>query len=169
MNSEDHNKEPRPLPRRLDRRPRLDPYVYGPSGYAVHVTIGAYEGESRLTANMLVAGAIVHCLEGAAGSHHGELYAYCLMPDHLHFIVAIQPGGTTITRLVQAFRVSTTMRTKLLQAPPLFQRGFYDTVIRGDALLPDRCNYVVNNPVRRGIVTDWREYPYAWLSPEMGS
>ncbi|HEY3398620.1 MAG TPA: transposase [Armatimonadota bacterium] len=157
------------LPQRHDCRPRLDSYVYGPSGYVTHVAIGSHRKRPVLTTNPQVAGLICACLEAAAFAQGGRLYCYCLMPDHLHFLVAIDPGGSNVATIVRSFGIRVTMRTKHLCAPPLFQRSFYDSVVREDDDLPERCTYVVNNPVRQELVADWRDYPYTWLSPELGS
>lgn len=163
--SNDH----RDLPHRHDRRPRLDPVVYGPSGYATHVNIGAYRHRPVLTVDDGVARLIFDCLQNAAAAHNATLYVYCLMPDHLHFVAAINPGGTTITKLVQSFGIRVTTKTKHLKPPPLFQRSFYDTVLEDHSELVGRCEYVIGNPVRKHLVEDWRDYPYTWLAPEMGT
>lgn len=160
---------PGSLPRRHNRRPRLDPVVYGPSGHATHVNIGAYKRRPVLTEQERVAHLILECLRAAAAAQGADLFVYCLMPDHLHLVAAMRPGGSDIATLVKSFGIRATKRTKHLLPSPLFQRSFYDSVLRGDSDLPDRCLYVVENPVRRQLVEDWHDYPYTWLSPEIGS
>ena len=161
---------PDALLRRRNQRPRLDPFVYGPSGLATHVNIGAYNRRPVLTANPKVAALILQCLQAAAAAQDATLYCYCLMPDHLHFIAAIERGGTDIPTLVKSFSIRLTRRTRDLCSERLLQRSFYDVVIRPERDdLVERCGYVVNNPVRKELVRDWHDYPYAWLHQEMGS
>jgi hypothetical protein len=40
-----------------------------------------------------------------------------------------------------------------------WQKNFYDHVIRNSEDLKHQIYYIVNNPVRRGLVKDWDEYP----------
>jgi hypothetical protein len=35
--------------------------------------------------------------------------------------------------------------------------------------LPTYCRYVMNNPVEAGVIRPGEEYPWRWLSPEMGT
>jgi putative transposase len=109
--------------------------------------------------------------------HHGwVLYCYCLMPDHLHFVVRLpEPGATppgvsaratirgTILEHVGRFKAYTTTRIwwRNGKQGPLWQRSSYDRVLRYADSLDPVIAYVLNNPVRKGLVEDWREYPYA--------
>ena len=41
-----------------------------------------------------------------------------------------------------------------------WQKDFYDHVINKDESLFVNIKYILDNPVRRGIVTEWQEYPF---------
>jgi REP element-mobilizing transposase RayT len=41
-----------------------------------------------------------------------------------------------------------------------WQKSFYDRVARSDKQFAALVRYTVNNPVRRGLVSDWRLYPF---------
>jgi len=43
----------------------------------------------------------------------------------------------------------------------VWQRSFWDHFLRSDEPLEHACIYVLNNPVRAGMVEDWRKYPFA--------
>ena len=45
---------------------------------------------------------------------------------------------------------------------------FFDHVLRSDESLKDKCEYIRQNPVRRGLVTRPEEYRWLWVSPESG-
>jgi len=94
---------------------------------------------------------------------HGDdqrVVAYCVMPDHVHTVVALnrRPPGV----FVQAVKsiVSRNIRTTE-NAPALWQRGYYDHVIRRRDGLFRSIRYVLLNPVRKGLVDSWREWPYS--------
>ncbi len=46
---------------------------------------------------------------------------------------------------------------------PLWQRSSYDRVIRYNKSIEAAVFYVLNNPVRKGLVEDWQQYPYSAL------
>ena len=41
-----------------------------------------------------------------------------------------------------------------------WQKDFYDHIIRTDEDLGVQIRYIANNPVRRELVRDWRDYSY---------
>ena len=43
----------------------------------------------------------------------------------------------------------------------LWQKSSYDSVIRYNDSVEDAVAYVLNNPVRKGLVEYWEQYPYA--------
>jgi REP element-mobilizing transposase RayT len=48
----------------------------------------------------------------------------------------------------------------------LWQRDFHDHIIRRKESLIQKAEYIVNNPVREGIVEEWEDYPHSWLADE---
>lgn len=42
-----------------------------------------------------------------------------------------------------------------------WQTSFYDHFLRKEEAVRDVVMYVLNNPVRRGLVSEWKEYPYS--------
>jgi hypothetical protein len=42
-----------------------------------------------------------------------------------------------------------------------WQKDFYDHVIKEKANIKTQAHYILDNPVRKGIVGDWRDYPYS--------
>jgi REP element-mobilizing transposase RayT len=41
-----------------------------------------------------------------------------------------------------------------------WQKDFYDHVIRKHEDIATQVNYILDNPVRKGLVSSWQEYPY---------
>ena len=84
------------------------------------------------------------------------------MPDHLHFFCA--PGGsvdpTSLSRFVGQFKqwsAKEILRVTKLSAP-LWQREFFDHVLRSQESYDVKQQYVMENPVRAGLVQrpeDW--------------
>ncbi|MBI4871978.1 MAG: transposase [Candidatus Riflebacteria bacterium] len=95
------------------------------------------------------------------GSKRGAaVFGFCIMPEHVHLVV--QPGpGCDLVRFVGEYK-NLVQRAWWAQGHSglLWQRGFYDHFLRGEESLEGVVAYVLNNPVRRGLASDWREY--AW-------
>src|SRR5437764_396375 len=77
-------------PRRWRKRIRLGPSEYQQSGAICSVTV-AVQGRRRVFAEPRVAGAAVEVLRERASITGVVVYAYCVMPDHIHLVIA--PSG----------------------------------------------------------------------------
>jgi putative transposase len=90
-----------------------------------------------------------------------ERYAYCVMPDHLHLLIF--PGKGNLLNLLNAWKGYTAhlLRKEGLKGP-CWQRGFYDHALRKEEDIQKAAEYIVNNPVRKGLVENWRDYPFSW-------
>ena len=90
-----------------------------------------------------------------------ERYAFCLMPDHLHLQIAPIQGNLIDHIGKWKSFTGSLLRKEGLQGS-CWQRGFYDHALRKEEDLRTVAEYIVHNPVRAGIVSDWGEYPYSW-------
>lgn len=87
--------------------------------------------------------------------------AYCLMPDHAHFLW-LGLSETSDQRLAAAwFR----RQWNALLAPAFtLQRQAHDHVLRDsertDDAFPEIATYILANPERAKLVTNWRDWPH---------
>ena len=90
-----------------------------------------------------------------------EQYAWCLMPDHLHLLIS--PRGANLSDTLSAWKSYTghLLRKDGLEGS-CWQRGFYDHALRKEEDVQRAAEYIVNNPVRKGLVENWRDYPFSW-------
>jgi putative transposase len=95
-------------------------------------------------------------------------YCYCIMPDHMHMLLSL--GSLYEKRLhdwIIAFKRYTARVAKnKFKIQPLWQRDFYEHIIRREESLIQKAEYIVNNPVREGIVEEWEDYPHSWITDE---
>ena len=86
---------------------------------------------------------------------------YVLMPDHLHLFCS--PTMNTSAPLIQwvPFWKSHTARNwPKRKDTPVWQRDFWDTQLRKEESYAEKWQYVVENPVRAGLVTASSDWPY---------
>ena len=133
--------------------PRLHSFGYQGS-YAYHLILNTRAGLTRFEDGRLVA-TCRECLAASASQCGFEVVAYCFMPDHVHLLVA---GGqdASLGRFVQHFKQATGHRH-----PGLWQRSYYDHILRREEDLEDVARYIWANPVRAGAVEDVLAYPYS--------
>ena len=83
------------------------------------------------------------------------------MPDHLHWLIA---DAAAMQQLVHSFKSYSTYAARTLgRRPRLWQRSYWDHVLRRDEDLREVAEYIIHNPVRHQIVTDARSYPYQFI------
>ena len=81
--------------------------------------------------------------------------AYCLMPDHLHFLaVGITPSSNFL-RFVESFKQKTAYLYVQKTHLRLWQRNYYDHILRSNEEPRSVAAYIWLNPVRRGICKDF--------------
>ena len=102
------------------------------------------------------------CLREAARRYRARVYAYCLMPDHVHLVAQV-PVGTDFSKFVNFFKQSAglALRDVLGTRDPVWQPRFWDHGLRSDESLLAAAEYAWNNPVRAGLVREAGEYPYS--------
>ena len=98
-----------------------------------------------------------------------ELYGAVVMPDHAHLILTpyVDEQAGDIYSLAEIMRTIKSASAHLInrQLPrhgPVWQEESFDHVLRSSEGLDAKVDYVLQNPVRKGLVGDWRDYPWTW-------
>ena len=146
-----------PPPHRRKLAPRLVTFEYtGP--YVYHLVRSTYKGLPLLDKPDVVRPCLERLLQ--ASERHGfQVRAYCFMPTHLHLLILGSDGSRLLT-FVKYFKQGSSFDCRE-EAPQLWQRSFYDRVLRVEEDLESVARYVWSNPVRAGIVDDWEEFPFS--------
>ncbi|MDJ0938275.1 MAG: transposase [Woeseiaceae bacterium] len=88
--------------------------------------------------------------------------AAVVMPDHVH--LAGQLGERSLSRVMHSLKSYTANRLAHLGvAAPIWQPGFHDHALRDDEDYSVRIRYLIDNPVRAGLVERIEDYPYVIL------
>jgi REP element-mobilizing transposase RayT len=123
------------------------------------VTLITFERQ-RVFRNRQLAKSVCDCLKDLRKALGFDLHCYCLMPDHLHLLVGLGKSGKTLGEVCGSFKSLSTRVYWRWHQGRLWQRQFFDHIIRNEVEYWDTVEYIRLNPVRKSLVTDWRQWPY---------
>ncbi len=149
------------LPKR--KKIRLENFNYKGISYAYFITICTYDKKKHFQ-NPEIAKTIMKAVEYYKSNlKEIYIYCYCLMPDHLHLIILFtEDYSKSLQNWISSFKRYTTLKIKKShKINRLWKTNFYDHVIRNDESLYQKAQYILENPVRKKIATDWKDYPYS--------
>lgn len=141
----------------LERLKRLDMlYQHSPIYFVTACTMR----RRKLLANATIHSAFKG-FANSASSHGAWVGAYVLMPDHLHFFVALDDERLSLSAWMKSLKGTLSAKLRAREvASPYWQKGFFDHVLRSSDSYSEKWNYVRENPVRASLVTDWTAWPY---------
>ncbi|HLE84509.1 MAG TPA: transposase, partial [Thermoanaerobaculia bacterium] len=97
-------------------------------------------------------------------AYHPVTLAACLMPDHLHWLLDDAARAIETTQAFKSF--STRLVRRAGYRDPLWQRSFWDHVVRRRESLEAVIAYILDNPVRDKLVQRREEYSYSVVRSE---
>ena len=89
------------------------------------------------------------------------IYVYCLMPDHLHLLLSPPGDGESISAFIGAFKSKATRLAWSYGIDgKIWQGRFHDHIVRKKEGLTKVGEYILNNPVRKGLSDSWQNYSF---------
>jgi putative transposase len=84
------------------------------------------------------------------------LYAYVIMPDHIHLL--IRPINHGISKTMQLIKGRASRK---INKGSFWQKGFFDFAILTEKKFREKFNHIHYNPVKRGLVERAEDYKYS--------
>ena len=145
---------------RYHKRIRLDRKLYGQLGAICSVTAGT-RARRAIFADPGAAHAARDVLHAHAQKTGVPVYGYCLMPDHAHLVIGPSPTCDIIDFTGQFKNLAQRAVWKQGVTGRIWQVSFWDHFLRQEESLEEVVRYVLNNPVRKGMVRQWQDYPFS--------
>ena len=95
-----------------------------------------------------------------ASDEHFLVLAYCLMRDHAHFLVEGATARADVRRFAKMSKQRSGAAHALRCGGRLWQEGYHDRILRKDEDVKEIARYILEHPVRAGLVRAPAEYPY---------
>jgi len=98
-------------------------------------------------------------------------YAFTIMSNHIHWVFAThnkdEKGNLVYLQdILKSVKQFTSNQINKLEdrKGTLWQKESFDTTIRNQVHLFNAINYTLNNPVKAGLVSDWRLWPASYYA-----
>jgi putative transposase len=141
---------------------RLPSFDYHDTSHAIFVTMRAHAETGDPFTDPRLAQEIVQAIEWLRTNRLVRVYAYCLMPDHLHLLVQLGSDQWSLGDVMGSLKSFTTKRSWALgYEGELWQARFYDHIVRRSEDGKRIAEYILQNPVRKGLAEEADQYPYA--------
>jgi REP element-mobilizing transposase RayT len=124
------------------------------------VTVCATQRQAVLATDAMAA-QIVRGLRETSERTGWRVGRYVSMPDHVHFFCAPGTQQVSLSDFVGTWKCRTTrLAWRIGHKGRLWQREFFDHLLRNGESCGDKWSYVVANPVRTGLCERPEEWPY---------
>jgi REP element-mobilizing transposase RayT len=85
-------------------------------------------------------------------------HIFLLMPDHVHALLSFPPSRNTVQRTVTLWK-----RWTARQMGIQWQRDFFEHRLRSDESWREKADYILANPVRKGLVAEISQWPHVFF------
>jgi REP element-mobilizing transposase RayT len=96
--------------------------------------------------------------------HGWAVGEYVIRPDHVHFFIREATETTkSLTDVVQRwkqFSARGVNKSLVRKSSQFWQPGFFDRLLRSEKEWEEKRHYMLQNPVRAGLVNHQNEWPY---------
>jgi putative transposase len=147
---------------------------------AIYFIVGVTQHRQPLFAKEENVTLLRETLRRVKGLYPFQMRAYVFLPDHFHILIFV-PETTNISKLMQSWQRNFTLNYKaarnITHSLNLWQRGFWDHVIRDADDYDRHFHYIHYNPVKHGYVQRAGDYPHSsfhayvkrgWYEPDWG-
>ncbi len=141
-----------------EKKHRLSKELYN-GNVAVMFTI-CLEGDVDLSNNLNIFRKFEEILLLEAEKFNCQALVYLFMPDHWHILLQGDNEKAKLMNLIIEFKRKTGYWLSRNHPTIHWQKDYYDHILRKDKDRIEQANYILNNPVRKGLALNWKEYEF---------
>ncbi|MCR4320637.1 MAG: transposase [Candidatus Brocadiaceae bacterium] len=140
------------------KRPRLKHFEYI-GIYTYFLTI-LTSGRQNYFKESCTVEPLINLLRDTAEKERFSVTVYSFMPDHLHLLVTGIEERSDLQNFVKLYKQKSGFWFKQKTHLKLWHLSYYDHILRKVEAIKDVAMYILNNPVRKGIVNDFKEFQF---------
>lgn len=101
-----------------------------------------------------------------ADDKYYRLICFTIMSNHIHVLFELIENNKGISKIMQSLkRYSARESNKILNRTGTFwQDESYDHLVRDNDEFGNIIEYIILNPVKAGLVENWKDYPHTYLN-----
>lgn len=141
-----------------EKKHRLDADLY--KGFVIAAFTACTKGRVEAFWSKHIFKKCEESLLGAVRDSHCDAVVYLFMPDHCHIILQGKSEQASVLDAMKKFKQRSGYWFSTDVPEVKWQKGFYDHLLRREEELEKHVRYVLENPLRKGLVNDWRQYEF---------
>jgi len=145
-------------PKIVTKKHRLEPDLY--KGSIICSFTICIEGRENLFTNKKIFNDVETILLRCLKEMECVAYVYLFMPDHIHLTIEGKSERSDLLKFVNVFKQRSGYYFYKNRFKGEWQKSFYDHILRKDEDIVKHVRYILGNPVRKGIVANWKDYPF---------
>jgi putative transposase len=98
-----------------------------------------------------------------------DLHCFCIMSNHVHTLFTPLDSAPPLYNIMRRIKSYTGKycNEMLTLNGKFWQRESYDHIVRDQLEFNNVVRYILNNPVKAGLVNRWKDWRWSWLSPKL--
>lgn len=114
----------------------------------------------RIFNNEITANIVINTLNWLEQNKRINLESFVIMPDHVHFVAQLK--DSTLSKLIHSLKSysANEINKSIKRKGPVWDRGYFERGIRNEKSLIEIIKYCLHNPIRKGMVEDFKDYPF---------
>jgi putative transposase len=115
---------------------------------------------NHILANPFAAAILIEEWKSASDRHDWHVGCYVIMPDHVHFFCAPGNDAKDHSMFMKFWKewTSKKIKEKCNIEGHIWQREFFDHLLRSEESYLQKWDYVYHNPIRAGLVKEASEW-----------
>jgi len=94
-----------------------------------------------------------------------QLLCYTIMPNHVHTVFTLEECSRPLSKIMQSLKGFSAHEANIILARKgiFWQDESYDHIIRDEDDLRNKIYYVINNPIKAGLVKCVEDWPWTYI------
>lgn len=115
----------------------------------------------------VIAASLVDC-----SKRYFTLWAFTIMSNHVHILITLNENSPILFKVMQRHKSFTArLANKILgrTGSSFWEGESYDHLVRDydNSAFGNIVDYILQNPVKAGLVKDWRDWKFSYLNPSV--
>jgi REP element-mobilizing transposase RayT len=138
--------------------PHEVPLWVDPQNSTYFITINSRQRGTNQLAIPAIANPLLDSVQFRNEKHIWFAHLFLIMPDHVHALMSFSPSEQTLQERITAWKRWTARHLGVH-----WQNDFFEHRLRSEESWREKADYILANPVRKGLVREPHEWPFVFI------